>query len=110
MGSNPAGHTFVATRLLNVPRPAPVERGVQRRAKEAFNVMTAAGPFCCSDDLAYAPLVALLEEAKTRKVSLTPTLTLTLTPTLTLTLTRPRCSCCTAPSSTSSTRRRARPR
>ena len=50
---------------------------MQRRAKEAFNVMTAAGPFCCSDDLAYAPLVALLEEAKTRKVSLTLTLPLT---------------------------------
>ena len=59
---------------------------MQRRAKEAFNVMSAAGPFCCADDLAYAPLVALLEEAKTRKVSpslsLTPTLTLTLTLTL----------------------------
>ena len=39
-------------------------------AKEAFNVMTAAGPFCCADDLAYAPLVALLKEAKTRKAAL----------------------------------------
>ena len=70
VGTNPAGHTFVATRLLTVPRPAPVERGVQRRVKEAFNVMTAAGPFCCADDLAYAPLVALLKEAKTRKAAL----------------------------------------
>ena len=43
---------------------------MQRRAKEAFNVMTAAGPFCCADDLAYAPLVALLKEAKTRKAAL----------------------------------------
>ena len=25
VGTNPAGHTFVATRLLDVPRPAPVE-------------------------------------------------------------------------------------
>ena len=70
MGTNAAGHTFVATRLLTVPRPVPVERGVQRRVKEAFNVMTAAGPFCCADDLAYAPLVALLKEAKTRKAAL----------------------------------------
>ena len=64
VGTNPAGHTFVATRLLTVPRPAPVERGVQRRVKEAFNVMTAAGPFCCADDLAYAPLVALPRRAR----------------------------------------------
>lgn len=68
-GINAAGHTILAQRILTAPRVPPPPPPVERPA-EPFNVMTAAGPFCCTDDLNYAPLVELLKEANTRHASL----------------------------------------
>merc|ERR1719272_1740142 len=61
-GINAAGHTILAQRVLTAPRVPPPPPSAEKPV-EPFNVMTAAGPFCCTDDLNYAPLVELLKEA-----------------------------------------------
>jgi hypothetical protein len=63
-GVNLQSHTLRATRILPGRLPPnempPDERQI---TPKAFNVLVAAGPFCTTDNLAYAPLDELLAQA-----------------------------------------------
>ena len=58
-----SNHVFSATRVF-AGAPAPrAAAAPPPAATEPVRMLAAAGPFSCSDDLAYAPLDALLETA-----------------------------------------------
>eukprot|EP00316_Scyphosphaera_apsteinii_P019893 CAMPEP_0119318004 /NCGR_PEP_ID=MMETSP1333-20130426/45245_1 /TAXON_ID=418940 /ORGANISM="Scyphosphaera apsteinii, Strain RCC1455" /LENGTH=680 /DNA_ID=CAMNT_0007324095 /DNA_START=25 /DNA_END=2067 /DNA_ORIENTATION=- len=65
-GMNTLGHTIVAKRI--VPGVLPPQQ-TRPLVNASFNVITATGPFTCSDDLSYAPLDELLKVAVQRHAS-----------------------------------------
>lgn len=66
VGVNLLGHTILVERFLERAAVAHPTAAPPPPPSAPFNIITATGPFTCTDDLSYAPLDELLRQAKRR--------------------------------------------
>ena len=66
VGVNLLGHTILVERFLERAAVAHPTSAPPPPPSAPFNIVTATGPFTCTDDLSYAPLDELLRQAKRR--------------------------------------------